>query len=151
MTARIISGNEIAKKVHAEVAEKVATFCKSYDVAPGLAVVLVGDDPASRSYVRRKERACEEVGIVTETLNIGADINAEHLAGVVADLNRDDRYHGILVQLPLPDHIDADAIIDGLGPVEGCGRSARAERGFAFVGQTTFRSGDAVGCSTDVD
>ena len=118
MATRIISGNEIAKKVHEEVAEKVGEFKSAHGCSPGLAVVLVGDDPASRSYVRRKERACEEVGIVTETLNISADVDANELAGIVKNLNRDDRYHGILVQLPLPDHIDADGIIDGLDPLK---------------------------------
>ena len=80
MTARIISGNEIAKTVHAEVADKVTAFKDANGFAPGLAVILVGEDPASRSYVRRKERACEEVGIVTETLNISANIGPEELA-----------------------------------------------------------------------
>lgn len=118
MATRIISGNEIAKKVHGEVAKKVRKFADSHGYSPGLAVVLVGDDPASHSYVRRKERACEEVGIVTETINIPADVSADKLASVVDELNQDDRYHGILVQLPLPDHIDADDIINGLDPLK---------------------------------
>lgn len=138
MTARIISGNEIAKKVHAEVADKVAAFRQSHDVAPGLAVVLVGDDPASRSYVRRKERACEEVGIVTETLNIDADVSADHLEGVVDELNQDDRYHGILVQLPLPDHIDADAIIDGLEPLKDVDGLHAQNAGLLSLGKPRF-------------
>ena len=77
MTARIISGNEIANTVHVEVADKVTAFKNANGFAPGSGSnVLVGEDPASRSYVRRKERACEEVGIVTETLNISANIGA---------------------------------------------------------------------------
>ena len=138
MTARIISGNEIANKVHAEVAEKVAAFQRAHDSTPGLAVVLVGDDPASRSYVRRKEKACDEVGIATETLNVSSDATADHLHGLVAELNRDDRYHGILVQLPLPDHIDADAIIDGLDPLKDVDGLHAQNAGLLSLGNPRF-------------
>ena len=138
MTARIISGNEIAKKVHGEVAEKVDNFRRARGFAPGLAVVLVGDDPASRSYVRRKERACEEVGIETTTQNIEADISAEELAGVVGELNRDDHYHGILVQLPLPGHIDADEIIDGLDPLKDVDGLHSQNAGLLSLGKPRF-------------
>ena len=138
MTARIISGNEIAKRVHAEVAKKVTAFIQIHATAPGLAVVLVGDDPASRSYVRRKERACEEVGIVTETFNIDADVSADHLEGVVAELNQDIRYHGILVQLPLPAHIDADSIIDGLDPLKDVDGLHAQNAGLLSLGKPRF-------------
>lgn len=138
MTARIISGNEIAKTVHAEVTEKVTAFKDANGYAPGLAVVLVGDDPASRSYVRRKERTCDEVGIVTETLNISADISAEELAGTVDELNNDDRYHGILVQLPLPDHIDADNIINGMNPLKDVDGLHSQNAGLLSLGKPRF-------------
>ncbi len=138
MTARIISGNDIAKKVHAQVAEKVTALRNADGITPGLAVVLVGDDPASHSYVRRKERACEEVGIATETLRISADVSADHLHGVVDDLNGDDRYHGILVQLPLPDHIDADEIIDGLNPLKDVDGLHAQNAGLLSLGKPRF-------------
>ena len=138
MTARIISGNEIAKKVHAQVAEKVTALRDADGITPGLAVVLVGDDPASHSYVRRKERACEEVGIATETLRISADVSADHLHGVIDDLNGDDRYHGILVQLPLPDHIDADEIIDGLNPLKDVDGLHAQNAGLLSLGKPRF-------------
>ena len=138
MINRIISGNEIAKKVHAEVAVKVTAFRAAHAYSPGLAVVLVGGDPASRSYVRRKELACEEVGIVTETINIDADVSAEHLAGVVSELNVDSRYHGILVQLPLPDHIDADEIIDRLDPLKDVDGLHSQNAGLLSLGQPRF-------------
>ena len=138
MAARIISGNQIAKSVHAEVADKVANFQGSHGFSPGLVVVLVGGDPASHSYVRRKERACEEVGIVTETINISSDVSAEHLNGVVEDLNSDDRYHGILVQLPLPDHIDADQIIDGLDPLKDVDGLHAQNAGLLSLGKPRF-------------
>lgn len=138
MTTRIISGNEIAKKVHGEVEQKVRGFEETHGYSPGLAVVLVGDDPASRSYVRRKERACEEVGIVTETLRISADVNADELAGIVDELNRYDRYHGILVQLPLPDHIDADNIINGLDPLKDVDGLHSQNAGLLSLGRPRF-------------
>jgi methylenetetrahydrofolate dehydrogenase (NADP+)/methenyltetrahydrofolate cyclohydrolase len=138
MTARIISGNEIAKKVHREVALKVDDFRCARGFAPGLAVVLVGEDPASRSYVRRKERACEEVGIATATLNIDAGVSADDLAGIVEELNRDDRYHGVLIQLPLPDHIDADEIIDGLDPLKDVDGLHSQNAGLLSLGKPRF-------------
>ena len=138
MTARIISGNEIAKTVHSQVADKVTAFRDTHPYSPGLAVVLVGDDPASRSYVRRKERACEEVGILTETLNISADISAETLAATIDELNKDDRYHGILVQLPLPDHIDADDIINGLDPLKDVDGLHSQNAGLLSLGKPRF-------------
>ena len=138
MTARIISGNEIATTVHTEVAEKVTGFKDTNGYAPGLAVVLVGDDPASRSYVRRKERACVEVGIITDTLNISADISAEELMGIVDELNNDDRYHGILVQLPLPDHIDVDNVINGLDPLKDVDGLHSQNAGLLSLGKPRF-------------
>ena len=138
MTARIISGNEIAKKVHDQVAEKVTALRNADGITPGLVVVLVGDDPASHSYVRRKERACEEVGIATETLRISADVSSEHLHGVVDELNGDDRYHGILVQLPLPDHINADEIIDGLNPLKDVDGLHAQNAGLLSLGKPRF-------------
>ncbi len=118
MTARIIDGNEIAQKVHAEVAATTGELASESGVTPGLSVVLVGDDPASRSYVRRKERACQEVGIFTETRNMHSDVTQGELLELIADLNEDSRFHGILVQLPLPDHIDSDIIINAIDPLK---------------------------------
>ena len=98
----------------------------------------MGDDPASRSYVRRKERACEEVGIATTTQNIDTSTSAQALKDVVDELNRDDRYHGILVQLPLPDHIDADEIIDGLDPLKDVDGLHSQNAGLLSLGKPRF-------------
>lgn len=116
MTAEIIDGAQIAQKVHAEVRDRISAQSATRSSTPGLAVVLVGDDPASRSYVRRKERACDEVGIFTETLTPPADVTQGELLGIVGELNADTRFSGILVQLPLPDHIDQDAVIGAIDP-----------------------------------
>lgn len=118
MTAEIIDGVHIARKAHDEVREDVAELRRTTGRDTGLAVVLVGDDPASRSYVTRKERACEDVGIYTETLKPSADISQNELLGIVQELNADDRFHGILVQLPLPEHISPDAVISALSPLK---------------------------------
>ena len=85
---------------------------------PGLAVVLVGDDPASATYVRGKERASVEVGMRSETRNLPADVTQDELLGVIEELNADDRITGFLVQLPLPDHIDDDTILHAIDPVK---------------------------------
>ena len=118
MAAEIIDGLKIAARVHDEVRAKVDASQDRGGRRPGLAVVLVGDDPASRSYVRRKERACADVGIRTETLRPSADISETELLGIVGELNRDSRFDGILVQLPLPPHMSQHRIINAIDPMK---------------------------------
>jgi len=118
MAARIIDGKAIAARVRGEVADGVKTFVAKHGYAPGLGVVLVGERADSSAYVRGKERACEEAGIVTETLRAPASASQEEILGMVADLNKDDRYHGILVQLPLPDHVDENTVIWSVDPAK---------------------------------
>ena len=118
MAADIIDGVQIARKVHDEVRAEVAKLRRTTGRFSGLAVVLVGNDPASRSYVTRKERACADVGIYTETLTLSAEISQNDLLSIVRELNADDRFHGILIQLPLPDHISSDAVIRRLSPLK---------------------------------
>lgn len=138
MTAQIIDGNEISKRVHAEVAQEVAELKSQDGTAAGLAVVLVGDDPASHSYVRRKEKACEEVGIFTETLRISADISQNDLLATIAELNIDSRYNGILVQLPLPSHIDADTVIKAIDPLKDVDGLHPENAGLLVMGKPRF-------------
>ncbi len=108
MTATIIDGKAVAAEVRARVAAEVSKM----DSAPGLATVLVGDDPASAIYVRRKHEACEEVGIRSVGRDLPASTTQEELLGVVDELAADETVHGILVQLPLPDGLDPDEVID---------------------------------------
>ena len=137
MTARVLKGEEVAAVVRAEMQVEVAHLKSKHNVVPGLAVVLVGDDPASVSYVSGKRKACDELGIHSLECKFGADLAEEHLLGVVADLNADASVHGILVQLPLPGQnesrvlnaIDPDKDVDGLHPVN-LGRLLRQEEGF---------------------
>ena len=118
MAAEIIDGLKIAAKVHDEVRAMVDSEVSAGGSRPGLAVVLVGNDPASHSYVRRKERACADVGILTETLEPSSDISEAELLGMIAQLNGDDRFDGILVQLPLPPHISQERIINAIDPMK---------------------------------
>ncbi|MEX0761794.1 MAG: bifunctional 5,10-methylenetetrahydrofolate dehydrogenase/5,10-methenyltetrahydrofolate cyclohydrolase [Dehalococcoidia bacterium] len=145
MTARIINGTAIAAKVRSEVAEGVRKFHDSRGHAPGLAVVLVGDDPASHAYVRGKERACQEAGIFTETRNLPADISQADLIKTVSDLNDDRRFHGILVQLPLPGHIDEDAVIQAVDPGKDVDGLHPVNIGLLFAGTPRFAPATPLG------
>ncbi|MBA3551961.1 MAG: bifunctional 5,10-methylenetetrahydrofolate dehydrogenase/5,10-methenyltetrahydrofolate cyclohydrolase [Actinobacteria bacterium] len=137
MTARIIDGKAIAADVRSEVGERVRALADG-GVTPGLAAVLVGDDPASRIYVAAKQKACAEAGVASVRLDLGADVSQHALLGEIEGLNADASVHGILVQLPLPPQIDVLAIheamdpgkdVDGLTPVS-VGRMVRGESGF---------------------
>lgn len=116
MSANIIDGKAIAARVRGEVRERVQARLAAGRRAPGLAVVLVGDDDASSIYVRNKRRACEEAGVVSRAHDLPADVSEERLLRLVADLNADDQIDGILVQLPLPAHIDSTKVIEAISP-----------------------------------
>jgi len=104
MTAKIISGTKIAEEIRGELKQQVQEL-KAKGITPGLAVVLVGEDPASISYVTAKARGAEEVGVYEETFRLPLTATKEQVRATIEKLNRDDRFHGILVQLPLPKHI----------------------------------------------
>ncbi|MEC9484698.1 MAG: bifunctional methylenetetrahydrofolate dehydrogenase/methenyltetrahydrofolate cyclohydrolase FolD [Candidatus Izemoplasma sp.] len=112
--AEIISGKTLSKAIRSEVKKDVTSAIEKYGKTPHLVVVLVGDDPASQSYVRAKKRACEKAGIRSTTILKSETITEEDLLNIVSDLNNDEDVHGILVQLPLPDHINEDTIIDAI-------------------------------------
>lgn len=107
----VISGKELAASLKCRMAEQVKTFTEKYGRVPALAVVLVGDDPGSVSYVAGKTKAAEEIGIRNVSIRKPADITEEELLGIIAQLNADDTIDGILVQLPLPRHIDENRVI----------------------------------------
>ena len=118
MKAQLIDGKKIAAEVRAEVAESVREMRDQSGVTPGLAVVLVGDDPASAVYVRNKQRAATEVGMEAQDVQLPADTSQEQLLEHLEDLKANPRFHGILVQLPLPDHIDERTVLDSLDPLK---------------------------------
>ena len=126
MTAEIISGKEMAKTIRAELAEEVAELKEKHGVVPGLATVLVGEDPASVSYVTAKGKACERIGVNSFQHTLPAETSEEDLLKLVDELNNNQQVNGILVQLPLPKHIneskvlcaiDPDKDVDGFHPV----------------------------------
>ena len=114
--AQIIDGKVISKLVREEIAAEVVEFKKKYDSAPGLAVIIVGNDPASQVYVRNKKRGCEEVGFYSESYELPAETTQEELIALVERLNNDDKIHGILVQLPLPKHLNETEVLLKIKP-----------------------------------
>jgi len=114
---KIIDGKAIAAEIREEIAADVVTL-KEQGVTPGLAVVLVGDDPASRVYVTMKEKACEKAGIFSDEHKLPAETSEAQLLALIEELNNDPRIHGILVQLPLPDHIDESKVLESISPTK---------------------------------
>jgi len=114
--ATIIDGNKTAKAVKAQTQEMVARMAEATGVKPGLAVVLVGDDPASLSYVTMKSRDAKEIGIESLDYRLGADITQDELNLLIDTLNADEAVHGILVQMPLPKHLDEEQVIERISP-----------------------------------
>ena len=110
--AKIIDGKAISAAIRAEIKDEILNS----DIKPGLAVILVGNDPASAVYVRNKKKACEEVGIYSESYELSAETTQEELLALIDKLNKKDDIHGILVQLPLPKHIDENAVILAIDP-----------------------------------
>ena len=117
MPAELIDGNAIAKSIRQEVTVEVAKLV-ARGIKPGLAVVLVGDDPASEVYVRNKGRACDEAGMHSVTINMPATTTQQELLAQVERLNADPAIHGILVQMPLPKHLDAEVVIRSILPAK---------------------------------
>jgi methylenetetrahydrofolate dehydrogenase (NADP+)/methenyltetrahydrofolate cyclohydrolase len=118
MTARILDGNAIARSLRAELRERVVARTDGGQRPPGLAVILVGNDPGSEIYVRHKRKDCEEVGFHSNVQHLSANVTQEDLAERVSVLNGDSSIDGILVQLPLPPHLDGARIIDQIDPAK---------------------------------
>ncbi len=115
MPAKIIKGKEVSGQIREELKARTLEL-KKKGIVPGLGVILVGEDPASVSYVTAKARTCEELGMFGQTLNMPADSSEEDILKMVDSLNRDERYSGVLVQLPLPKHVDTNKIINSISP-----------------------------------
>jgi methylenetetrahydrofolate dehydrogenase (NADP+)/methenyltetrahydrofolate cyclohydrolase len=115
---QIISGRDISEEIRAELTDKVAALKASHGVTPGLATVLVGAEPASQMYVGMKNKAAHAMGIHSEQITLEADTSEDELLGVVEGLNSNPEIHGILVQLPLPEHIDEAKVIEAIDPLK---------------------------------
>ncbi|MDK2817195.1 MAG: methylenetetrahydrofolate dehydrogenase / methenyltetrahydrofolate cyclohydrolase [Moorella sp. (in: firmicutes)] len=150
MPAQILDGKQIAAAVREEVKQEVARL-KEQGITPGLAVVLVGDDPASQVYVRNKHRACEEVGIYSEVHRLPAETTQPQLLDLIKQLNNDPRLHGILVQLPLPDHIDEKTVIDTIALEKDVDGFSPANVGNLVIGDKCFYPCTPHGCMVLLD
>lgn len=118
MTAQLIDGKQIAQRIREQLAQQVAVLREAGYAAPHLAAILVGDDPASAVYVRNKERACQAAGMQSTLYRLPAETQQAELLALIQQLNADDTVHGILVQLPLPAHLDQLAILDAVTPLK---------------------------------
>ncbi|MBN2781340.1 MAG: bifunctional methylenetetrahydrofolate dehydrogenase/methenyltetrahydrofolate cyclohydrolase FolD [Candidatus Marinimicrobia bacterium] len=137
MEAKILSGKEVADSVLEGLKGRIAR-CKEQGVTPGLAVVLVGDDPASQVYVRNKSLACESLGILSETILLPADTDQETLNALVDALNTDTRFHGVLVQMPLPKHLNELEVIRRILPEKDVDGFHPENIGRLIIGENTF-------------
>ncbi len=136
--ARIIDGKAISQKVREEIAADVAAFREKYNFAPGLAVIIVGQDPASKVYVRNKKRACEEVGFHSVTYELPEDTKQEALISLIEELNADEKIHGILVQLPLPEHLDETEVLLKISPLKDVDAFHPVNVGKIMIGNHAF-------------
>ena len=137
MTARIIDGKQIAAKIRAELKDEVAGLRKR-GIVPGLGVILVGDDPASQSYVTSKERACEEMGIYSDDNRLAAQTSQEELMALVRRMNADPKINGILVQLPLPRHLNESEVLLAIDPNKDVDGFHPVNVGKMVVGEKAF-------------
>lgn len=137
MSSAIINGKEIGQQIRESVAQRVETL-KQGGLTPGLAVVLVGDNPASKTYVANKQKSCESIGMFSELVKLDAATTQEELVAEIEKLNGRDDIHGILVQLPLPKQIDEDAIIAAIDPAKDVDGFSPVSVGKMMLGQETY-------------
>ncbi len=145
MSAQLIDGNALSAQLRADVARRAAAL-KARGLTPGLAVVLVGDNPASQVYVRNKVKACQDNGLHSVLEQYPASLSEAELLARVDALNRDPAIHGILVQLPLPAHIDAQKVIEAISPDKDVDGFHVASAGALMVGQPGFWPCTPYGC-----
>ena len=145
MTAQLIDGNALSRQLRAQVAQRTSAL-KARGITPGLAVVLVGDNPASQVYVRNKVKACEDVGFHSVLEKYDATLTEAELLARVEALNNDPAIQGILVQLPLPKHIDDHKVIEAISPLKDVDGFHVASAGALMVGEVGFKACTPYGC-----
>ncbi len=146
MTAKIIDGKSFAQKLRSRIASTVAEIRTSKGIVPGLAVILVGQDPASEVYVRNKAKQTSEVGMESFKYILDADVSEESLLDLIDEVNRNDSIHGLLVQLPLPDHIDSDLVINSISPQKDVDGFHISNVGLLSTGQKAMVPCTPLGC-----
>ena len=138
MTAALLDGKALAQTMQAEIAADAAAFTQATGVRPGLAAVLVGDNPQSQSYVKSKQKACEKAGIASWLHHLPASTSQADLLALIARLNADPAVHGILVQLPLPPHIEEAAVVDAVAPLKDVDGFGPESLGLLAAGRPRF-------------
>ena len=146
MTATIIDGKAFAATVRGKVAEHVKTLKSDHGITPGLAVVLVGEDPASQVYVRSKGKMTTEVGMASFEHKLDVDTSESDLLALIDKLNKDDKVHGILVQLPLPKHMNSDLVINSINPAKDVDGFHISNVGLLGTGQKSMVPCTPLGC-----
>lgn len=136
--AELIDGKLVSQKLRCEIREEISEFKTLYNAVPGLAVVVVGDNPASAVYVRNKHKACLDVGIESFDIRFPADVSEEELLSCIDNLNKDSKVDGILVQLPLPDHISEERVINRITPEKDVDAFHPANVGRIMIGNPSF-------------
>jgi len=147
MTAQIINGKEIAGNIRKEIALEVESLKKEFGITPTLAVILVGNDPASEVYVSNKEKAAHLVGMNSVQFKLSSDISENELINKIEELNCDDKVHGILVQLPLPKHIDATRVIKSIDHKKDVDGFNAINAGKLATGQISGKHGAIIPCT----
>jgi len=145
MPAQLLDGNALSKKLRAEIAARGA-IVTAKGVRPGLAVIMVGENPASQVYVRNKVKACEDVGFHSVLERYSAELGEEELLARIATLNADPSIHGILVQLPLPEQIASERVLEAIAPEKDVDGFHVANAGALMVGQPAFKPCTPYGC-----
>jgi methylenetetrahydrofolate dehydrogenase (NADP+)/methenyltetrahydrofolate cyclohydrolase len=145
MPAQLLDGNALSKKLRAEIAARSA-IVTAKGVRPGLAVIVVGDNPASQVYVRNKVKACEDVGFHSVLERYPAELGEEELLARIATFNADPSIHGVLVQLPLPEHISTERILEAIAPQKDVDGFHVSNAGALMVGHPEFRPCTPYGC-----
>ena len=138
MAALLIDGKAVSARIRRELTEEVARFKEATGVTPGLAVVLVGEDPASQTYVRSKEKSTVKVGMYSEVHRLPAETGEAQLLALVDKLNKETKIHGILVQLPLPGHMDETKVLNAIDPDKDVDGFHPVNAGRLFTGQESF-------------
>jgi methylenetetrahydrofolate dehydrogenase (NADP+)/methenyltetrahydrofolate cyclohydrolase len=138
MAATLIKGSEISKQIKEELKQRIVQLKEKHNLIPGLATVLVGQDEASKVYVGAKEKACKDLGIHSERIDLPADTKEEDLLALVEKLNKDPKIHGILVQLPLPKHINETKVLYAIDPNKDVDGFHPVNIGKMMLGEPTF-------------
>jgi methylenetetrahydrofolate dehydrogenase (NADP+)/methenyltetrahydrofolate cyclohydrolase len=145
MAAQVLDGNQISKEIKEELKKEVAEITAK-GIQPGLAVVLIGEDPASKVYVGRKAKGCEEIGVYSEVHRLPEDTKEEDLLALIEQLNKSDKIHGILVQLPLPKHINEKAVINSIDHDKDVDGFSPVNVGNMIIGDECFLPCTPHGC-----